>query len=82
MKITQLEFGKGKPGIKRQLAQARHAASYFGAEAVANNDGLSSYKEDIAIRYGYKSWKELPGLIRRDAMEHYMAGRRAERQMG
>lgn len=78
-KITQLTFGAGMSRMKRQLAQARHATKYLGAEAVANNEGLSSYKKDIASRYGYKTWEEMPREIRRDAMVHYMEGRRAEK---
>lgn len=80
MKVTasQLVFGVRQAGMKRQLAQARHAARYFGAEAVANAVGINSYKEDLALRYGYKNWEELPREIRRDATKHYMAGRRAE----
>ncbi len=55
MKITKLTFEPGEaPAMQRQLKRARHATSYFGAEAVVNNDGLNSYKEDIANRYGYK----------------------------
>lgn len=82
MKITQLEFGRGMARMKRQLAQARHAAKYFGAEAVANDEGLFSYKEDIASRYGYATWEDMPSPIRRDALVHYMKGRRAEKDSG
>lgn len=82
MKVTRLVFvGKELPWMRRKLTQARHAASYFGAEAVANGDGLNSYKEDIANRYGYKDWDEMPREIRRDALDHYMSGRRAEREL-
>lgn len=81
MKVTQLEFGPGQAAMRRKLEKARHAAKYFGAEAVANDESILSYQEDIALRYGYKAWKDMPRDIRKDALKCYMAGRRAELEL-
>ena len=65
----------------KKLAAARHAAHYFGAEAVANDAGLNEYREDIANRYGYATWDEMPSDLRSDGMRHYTEGRAAERRL-
>lgn len=65
-----------------RLARARRAARYFGAEAVANDEGFDSYRDDVANRYGYGAWAEMPGDLRSDALRHYTEGRRIERRGG
>lgn len=67
---------------KALLAKARYAARYFGAEAVANDEGFNSFRDDIAARYGYPTWAELPSDLKSDGMRHYNEGRRAEKSGG
>jgi hypothetical protein len=67
---------------KAALEKARHTARYFGAEAVANDEGFNSYRDDVASRYGYATWDELPRDLKRDAMQHYTEGRRIEKTGG
>jgi hypothetical protein len=67
---------------KAKLEKARHTARYFGAEAVANDEGFNSYRDDVALRYGYETWSELPRDLKRDALAHYTEGRRIEKAGG
>ena len=67
---------------KTKLEKARYAARYFGAEAVANDDGFNSYRDDIASRYGYATWDAMPSDLKRDGLQHYTEGRRAEKKTG
>lgn len=67
---------------KAKLEKARYTARYFGAEAVANDDGFNSYRDDIALRYGYATWEALPSDLKRDALAHYTEGRRIEKTGG
>lgn len=76
VKVLSTKIGKA------QLAKARYAARYFGAEAVANDEGFNSFRDDIAIRYGYKAWSEMPSDLKSDALRHYTEGRRAEKSGG
>lgn len=65
-----------------QLVKAQDAARYFGAEAVANDEGFDSYRDDIALRYGYEAWAKMPSDLRSDAIRHYTEGRRIEKRGG
>lgn len=66
---------------KKKLEHARHAARYFGSEAQANDEGINSFRDDMASRYGYKSWDEMPADLRSDATHEFLAGRRAEKSV-
>lgn len=79
--MTKKKQLKTKIG-KAKLEKARYAARYFGAEAVANDEGFDSYRDDIAIRYGYEAWSEMPSDLKSDALSHYNEGRRAEKSGG
>jgi len=67
---------------KTRLAKARYVARYFGAEAVANDESFNNFRDDIAIRYGYEAWSEMPSDLKRDALRHYTEGRQAEKRGG
>jgi hypothetical protein len=61
--------------------QAKHAAFYFGAEAQANPEtGFHDYRDDIASRYGFGSWSEMPRDLRSEAIKLYHEGRAAEKK--
>ncbi len=66
----------------KKLKEARYKARYFGAEAVANDEGVSEYYEDLAIAYGYDDWADMPSDLRGDAHKHYIEGRQIERRGG
>lgn len=63
----------------------KSAAFYFGAEYEANlpsppGSSLLEYYEDIAIKYGHKSWSEMTIIEKHEARAAFDAGRRLERK--
>lgn len=75
---------KLKTKIKKTvLEHGRSVARYFGAEAYANDNlGINEYKDDMAERYGYKRWDDMPSDLRSDATKHFLEGKRIEKGKG
>lgn len=61
------------------MSTPRESAFRFGAEAEANGENFDAYREDLAIRYGFKAWDDVPAKIQAEAQRAFLDGKRAER---
>jgi hypothetical protein len=69
-----------KPVIDRD--KAKHAAHYWGAECQANPEtSFADYKDDMASKYGFAKWDEMPLELMQEASSEFNAGKAAERKL-
>ncbi len=62
-------------------ALASAAAKYWGSECEANpgTSLVGDYAYDIALKYGYKAWSDMPNPERTEALRAFAEGRKAEK---
>jgi hypothetical protein len=63
--------------------KGKEVAEYFGAEAQANGweGSFSSYKDDIAVYYGYDSYSNMPSELKTEAQVAFENGKEKEKAM-
>jgi hypothetical protein len=40
---------------------------------------MNEYRDDMADRYGFKSWREMPSDLQSDATHEFLKGKRIEK---
>ena len=65
-----------KPSSKTSREQALAAARYFGSEYWCNRDTTpkSEYYDDMAVRYGFDTWTNLPADLKKEALAEFDKG--------